>query len=41
MAGCLPEHPKFRLAGPEHVAACIRLDDGTNRIATTAREVGS
>ncbi len=29
---CLPEHPRFRVAGPEHVAACVRLDDGSNLI---------
>jgi oligopeptide/dipeptide ABC transporter ATP-binding protein len=34
---CLVEQPKFRVAAPGHVAACIRLDDGTNRIPTRPR----
>jgi peptide/nickel transport system ATP-binding protein len=35
---CLAEHPKFRVAGPEHAAACVRLDDATNRIAIPANQ---
>lgn len=31
--GCLTGHPRFRITTPEHVAACIRLDDATNKIA--------
>jgi oligopeptide/dipeptide ABC transporter ATP-binding protein len=31
--GCLTGHPHFRITTPEHVAACIRLDDATNKIA--------
>jgi oligopeptide/dipeptide ABC transporter ATP-binding protein len=31
--GCLTAHPHFRTTTPEHVAACIRLDDATNKIA--------
>ena len=31
-AECLPTHPRFRAAGGDHVAACIRLDDRTNKI---------
>jgi peptide/nickel transport system ATP-binding protein len=29
---CLTQHPRFRVAGPDQVAACIRLDDHTNKI---------
>jgi len=32
MDACLERHPRFRVASPQHVAACIRLDDGTNKI---------
>ncbi|OLB96612.1 MAG: hypothetical protein AUI15_13915 [Actinobacteria bacterium 13_2_20CM_2_66_6] len=34
---CLPQQPRFRVAGPEHIAACIRLDDRTNKIAIPPR----
>lgn len=33
---CKRSRPAFRVAGPEHVAACIRLDDGSNKIRAAA-----
>lgn len=33
---CLRAQPAFRVARPEHVAACIRLDDGSNKIRGAA-----
>ena len=32
MSGCLPRQPESRNASADHVAACVRLDDGTNKI---------
>jgi oligopeptide/dipeptide ABC transporter ATP-binding protein len=39
--GCLPSHPHFRVATPDHSAACIRLDDGTNKIQRAMSTFGS
>ena len=36
ISGCLPAQPSPRLASPDHLAACIRLDDGTNKIRAAA-----
>lgn len=37
---CLPERPAFRTVSPGHVAACVRIDDGTNRIPQAPIKAG-
>ncbi len=41
LEGCLEGPPAERFVEPEHRAACIRIDDGTNRVRPTARGPGS
>jgi oligopeptide/dipeptide ABC transporter ATP-binding protein len=40
VSDCLPAQPRFREAAPDHFAACIRLDDGTNKIPGSTSTIG-